>query len=147
MLALKLTYARKMSTVVDLKTYAEVYSVLNKLGENYISKLPKDLYELICKKSNQYVGNVNKLSPKTAHFLAVLHYKYWTNTEEEKQELKNIFLENEKKNKEFIEEIPKEEEKANVQLIDTKNLKWYEKIFKRIKVFINKHRWKNNGNK
>jgi hypothetical protein len=42
---------------------------------------------------------------------------------------------------------PQKEEINNTQLIEIQNIKWYEKIFNKIKEWFNHHRWRINGSK
>ena len=86
--------------------YSEVYSILNLLGKNFINKLPKSLYEMIKKEKSssynpQYKANVKleeqNIKRESLSMIALFHLNYWCESEEEKQELKSIFLENEEK--------------------------------------------------
>ena len=79
--------------------YSEVYAILQILGQNYINKLPNKLYEIIEKeKSNTYnptydsIDNLASLNIKkeSISMIALFHLNYWCNSEEEKQNLKNI---------------------------------------------------------
>ena len=82
--------------------YAEVYSVLNFFGEEYINKLPSDLYKMIedSKKDIQNktisVEELENMTVKkdTIAMIALFHYKYWCESDEEREELKKIFEEN-----------------------------------------------------
>lgn len=94
---------------MDIKTketYSEVYSILNMLGEDYITKLPSKLYNLIKEeKSNeynpQYDGTIaleqQNITKEALSMIALFHLNYWCDSEEEKQELNNLFNENEEK--------------------------------------------------
>ena len=85
--------------------YDEVYAVLCALGDDYVAKVPMDLLNLIAtKKSDNYVYiDQNKrledqnLTRETHMFIAMLHYDYWCETEEEKQKLTQILEDNEQK--------------------------------------------------
>ena len=92
---------------IDIKqTYSEVYEVLGILGKNYINKLPSSLYKKIIKeKSDQYrpeyisittIENQN-IKKEAIAMIALLHLKYWCNSNEEKIKLKKLFQNNEKK--------------------------------------------------
>lgn len=86
--------------------YSEVYGILEVLGEKYINKLPKELYELIkkCKLeiySPKYdietISEDKSIKRETLSMIALFHLNYWCDTEE-KQELKNLFKRNDEKN-------------------------------------------------
>lgn len=93
--------------------YSEVYSVLNLLGDEYINKLPKNLYKLIQQEKletyNPIYSNIESLKEKNIKresiaMLALFHVNYWCNSVEEKDNLKNLFKENEHK---YSEEVKK----------------------------------------
>lgn len=94
---------------MDIKTkeiYSEVYSILNMLGESYIEKLPSKLYNMIKEEKSaeynpQYDGTIaleqQNIAKEALSIIALFHLNYWCNSEEEKQELNNLFKENEEK--------------------------------------------------
>ena len=131
---------------LNRRTLLEVYLILNKLGENYINKIPENIYNFIIQnKENQSLSNFT-VSREAIAFIATLHYQYWVNSYEEKNELYNIFWRNEEKRKEKIkpaqikQELFKKEEKNLVPIKDIeKNNKWYTKFINFIKhVFLRK---------
>ena len=84
--------------------YSEVYQVLNLLGNEYIDKLPKSLFNMLEKKRDinyepKYTEDIplNKQNIKneTISIIALLHLNYWCENENEKFELKQIFKNNE----------------------------------------------------
>ena len=86
--------------------YSEVYGILEVLGEKYINKLPKELYELIkkCKLETyspkydiETISEDKSINRETLSMIALFHLNYWCDTEE-KQELKNLFKRNDEKN-------------------------------------------------
>lgn len=86
--------------------YSEVYGILEVLGEKYINKLPKELYELIkkCKLETyspkydiETISEDKSIKRETLSMIALFHLNYWCDTEE-KQELKNLFKRNDEKN-------------------------------------------------
>ncbi len=97
-----------MLMIIDNRTnytraYTEVNCLLDYLPQSYIDKLPKKLIDLIKKQSNEnynIIIDTNKslleqeFSKKTKDLISVLNYNYWA-TNEEKEQLKNIFYENE----------------------------------------------------
>lgn len=92
---------------MDIKTkemYSEVYSALNMLGNEYISKLPASLYNMI--KSEKldaynptYDGTIaldkQKMKRESISMIALFHLNYWCENETEKNELRQLFKENE----------------------------------------------------
>lgn len=94
---------------MDIKTketYSEVYSILNMLGENYITKLPSKLYQMIKEeKSNEYNPQYDStialeqqnIKKESISMIALFHLNYWCSSPEEKQELKELFKDNEVK--------------------------------------------------
>ena len=94
-----------------IKAYTEFNFLLEYLPQIYIDKLPKKLIELISKQADDQFNikiNPNKsileqnLSKETKDLIAVLKYNYWS-TDKEKEKLKHVFLENEKKYQEYLE--------------------------------------------
>lgn len=88
-----------------IKAYTEVNCLLEYLPQSYIDKLPKKLIELIQNQSNkQYNINIDtnkslleqNFSKKAKDLIAVIKYNYWS-TDEEKQQLQQIFYDNENK--------------------------------------------------
>ena len=89
--------------------YREVYSILKLLGEEYIQKLPKSLYKMIedqviQKERIQYASldeiDENNVLEDSISMIALFHFNYWCESEEEKKELKLLFLENEQRKEE-----------------------------------------------
>jgi hypothetical protein len=145
-----------------IKAYTEVNCLLEYLPQPYIDKLPKKLIELIQNQSDkQYNINIDtnkslleqNFSKKTKDFIAVIKYNYWS-TDEERQQLKNIFYENEskyqaelrekynpdnlfKKKEQTVEE--KEIKQENMQLIEYKEENIFKKILNRIMKFFKKN--------
>lgn len=85
---------------------SELYEILLVLGDEYINKLPKQLFNLIkenrnidyCPKYNDEIEfDKQNTKRETISTLALLYLNYWCESEEEKQKLKNLFKENEEK--------------------------------------------------
>ncbi len=129
--------------------YSEVYGILEALGEKYINKLPKDLYELIkSSKSSSYSPKYNidilsqdkTIKRESISMLALFHLNYWCETEEEKQELKELFKKNEEKNLalkranyNLSNVLKKEEEKVvEVSLVKVEKENLFKRILKKI---------------
>jgi len=77
------------------QVYAEGYAVILALGEDYIKRLPKDVFEFIKNKSNKYeIPNIDEnkaldeqgLSQEALAMIAMLRLDYWCDSEEEKAE-------------------------------------------------------------
>lgn len=89
---------------MDIKTketYSEVYSVLELLGEDYISKLPSKMYNMIEEERlKEYTPSYSmplkneNIKKEALAIIAVLHLNYWCETEEEKRRLNNLFENN-----------------------------------------------------
>ena len=86
--------------------YSEVYSVLNMLGDSYITKLPSSLYKMIKEeKLNEYnpyydssiALEQQNIRKESISMIALFHLIYWCSSPEEKQELKEMFKDNEVK--------------------------------------------------
>ena len=142
--------------------YSEVFSILNLLGDEFINKLPKQLYELIKReKSSTYNPVYNSIKnleeqnvrKESISMIAMFHLNYWCDDNEEKQKLRNIFIENEEKYQKEIEEkysiknifnnrnttLPKEQEVEEVvenALIEVKKENIFTRIINKIKNFF-----------
>lgn len=142
-----------------IKAYTEVNCLLEYLPQSYIDKLPKKLIELIQNQSNkQYNINIDtnkslleqNFSKKAKDLIAVIKYNYWS-TNEEKQQLQQIFYDNENKYQKELSEkydlnniFKKKESKMempqienNVQMVVYKE-NIFIRIFNKIKNLIKK---------
>lgn len=131
---------------MNKETYGEIYLILQKMGKKYIDKIPRGIYNEIIYNMPEHMDNNKSISKDAIAFVAGLHYKYWTENEEQKRELIKIFKANQEKQKEKydVNNMFKEEtENANndIEIKDDENKslikveKWYEKIaniFKKI---------------
>lgn len=131
-------------------TYTEIYTIIEKLGAKYKTRIPSDIYNFICKKkSDNIVIKNNNFSYEAIAFIATLHYKYWTNSNEEKEKLEELFIKNEQKLKQNVNvpEIQPLFKEKNKELLSkyksdaNKDIIFYEetiikKIFNKIKNFI-----------
>lgn len=93
--------------------YAELLEILDSMEEEYIVKLPKKLISIFKKYAlADYEKHIDvtrpleeqEISPKTAALIGMLTLQYWCKSEQEKQELINIFKENERKHEETLRE-------------------------------------------
>lgn len=92
---------------MNIKTkeiYSEVYQVLNLLGNEYIDKLPKSLFNMLEEKRNinyepKYTEDIplNKqnIKKETLSIIALLHLNYWCENSNEKNELNQMLKDNE----------------------------------------------------
>ena len=101
-----------MNVQID-EIYSEVYGILNLLGDDYKKRLPKNLLNLIENKRNlsyepKYNSEISLLEQKikreSLSIIALFHLNYWCNSEEEKNELKELFKTNEQKYQAYIKE-------------------------------------------
>ena len=85
--------------------YAEVMQVLKYFDRNLVMKIPVELLEyfkehqkkdLIVNIDKEDIFNKNNISKDALSLLAYIDMEYWAN-EEEKRELKKVYMENEKK--------------------------------------------------
>lgn len=86
--------------------YSEVYSILNLLGEEYIKKLPISLFNMIKEERNEeynpeydFETNLEEMNIKkeSLSIIALFYLNYWCDSEEDKEELKELFKVNEEK--------------------------------------------------
>ena len=93
--------------------YSEVYSILNLLGSSYITKLPKSLFKMIEEeKSSTYNPQYSEdqslseqnIKRESLSMIALFHLNYWCNSDEEKEQLKQLFKNNEEKHQAEIRE-------------------------------------------
>lgn len=91
--------------------YAELLEILEYMEEKYTQKLPKKLIKIFEDNAlSTYEKHIDrkiplqeqKISRKTAALIAVLTVQYWCESQEQKQELLNIFKENQRKHDEEI---------------------------------------------
>ena len=95
-----------MQTKEKSKVFSEVDAFLDIIDEKYKNKIPEKLRNLYKEnKDKSYTPVYNASIPiekqsirkETIAMIALLHLNYWCDTEDEKKELRNLFLENEKK--------------------------------------------------
>ena len=87
------------------RIYSEIYEFLKIMGEDYINKIPQELYYRISEnKDENYILKYKKdipiyeqeLDKKTVALLCMLHYNYWCESEEEKKQIEKILKYNQK---------------------------------------------------
>ena len=140
------------------KAYSEIYEILNLMEEEYVNKVPQKLRDLFkMEKEDNFSVNINtdkplenqNLQKDTLTILAILYINYWSESDEEKQELIKFFRDVDKKNEEFYstENLFKKQEKkanlnentTNLQLIVPKN-NFFIKIINKIKNLFKKNK-------
>lgn len=144
--------------------YSEVYSILNLLGNNYIAKLPKSLFKMIEEeKSSTYTPqysedkslNEQNIKRESLSMIALFHLNYWCNSNEEKEQLKQLFKNNEEKHQAEIREkynpdnLFKNRKQENtmesqpfindVAIVKYKEKNFLQKIFDKIKYLFKKN--------
>ena len=125
--------------------YSEVYQVLNLLGNEYINKLPITLFNMLKEKRNidytpQYIEDIplnkQKIKKETLAIIALLHLNYWCNSEEEKNELKQMLKNNENmyqqelKNKYNPDDIFKKHKQVDTSENQVSMVEYKEPLFK-----------------
>jgi len=141
------------------ESYSEVYEIINFLGDEYIKKIPKKLYEFIeNNRDKEYKPNFNKkdveslneksISRKAVAIIAFLNLNYWEEDEEKKEKLEKIFaVEQQRFKDEVIENYDDELVCNSGPDLDTEETtlpgeykeKWYKKILRKlINLFKNK---------
>lgn len=91
--------------------YSEVYSLLDMLGEDYISRLPKSLFNMIKEEkldsyNPKYTSDMDlskqNIKKDTFAMISLLHLKYWCDSDKEKEHLLKLFQYNEEKHQEEL---------------------------------------------
>lgn len=151
-------------TNVMRKAYTEIDEVLKFFPQSYIDKIPKKILDTFKElKLENYKVNIDfnkpleeqRLLRETVVLLAVLQYNFWCESSNEKEELKKMFQENERKKKDIYDisslnnrakNIEKTEINPNIQSSNT-NLpakvekeSLFSRIMSKIKSFFNKYK-------
>ena len=127
--------------------FNEVYSFLNLLGNEYIYKLPNNVYEYIKVervpnydvKLNTEKDIIPQISKDALAFIAYLNLKYWA-TAEEQQELIAIYKENDKKTESLKQKFEPEKilaNRTNIRQTESKAIiRKEENLYSKLKKFI-----------
>ena len=143
-------------------SYNEVYGILMALGNDFISKVPKDVLKNITKKMSYAEKNGQKdydipkydlkislniqgVSKEAIAIIYYFYYNYWCVSKKEKMYLENLIKNNRRKCEEakrkkygnvdiFKNRDETEENAKNAEntLIDITAEKWYKEIFRKI---------------
>lgn len=136
------------------KAYSEIYEILQLLGSEFVDKIPNEFIEFIDKeKDNDYYPNIKKDIPleeqnlleDTINILAMLKLDYWCENESEKEELRNILIENERIYQEDLREKynlnnilkRKEIENSNNLPIEIEKVNLWKRILRYIQKIFN----------
>ena len=132
------------------EVYCEVDAILEMMEEKYVNKVPSQLRELFKEqKDKKYEPKIyaniplteQNLKRKTIVILAMLNLNYWCEDEKEKQDLIQMYAENDKKREEELREkynpdnlFKKKIIEKNQEEKESTSLTIYkEKIFQKIK--------------
>lgn len=103
--------------MISSRTYTEVYEVLQILGDEYINRIPIQLYKYIEEQRNTksiLEIDVNKdiseqdISEEASNFIAYLNLQYWCNKEEKEKLLKQYRMNDIEYEKELNEKYNKD---------------------------------------
>ena len=127
--------------------YSEVYQVLNLLGNEYIDKLPKSLFNMLEEKRNinyepKYTEdlplNKQNIKKEALSIIALLHLNYWCENVKEKNELNQMFKDNEDRYQDELrkkydpDNIFKKHIQENIIKNEVSLVEYKESIFKRL---------------
>ena len=79
---------------------SEVYAVVVAMGEQWVRRIPEDVWQdIIAKKNNDYEPKIDRkkaldeqgLAKDTITFISLLHSEFWCDSEEERARLLAIF--------------------------------------------------------
>lgn len=99
--------------ITTKEMYSEVYGILKALGDKYINKLPKTVLKVITEsKEENYNPEYDMSIPlkeqdinrKSLAMIALFHYNYWCETEEDRKKIKNMLEINEEKHQKEMQE-------------------------------------------
>jgi len=151
-----------MTEVEYRNSLYEISEILKILDRNLVFKIPKNVIDMIeNEKSEDYSFQLDyskklseqKISKTTELFLTALDLKYWCN-EEEKQQISNAMVENEKKYQKELKEkynpenifrnrndslnnnIQQQETAQSIQMIEYKKESLFKKIVNKLKGLI-----------
>ena len=148
-----------MENVITPLIAAEAIAILENTDTLLLAKVPTKLIESLQEKADELGRRVNidyskdfsiqEISEQAKDIIALIYRDYWC-TSEQREEINKALEENERKHNEEIREkynpdnIFKNEEKIivpneeKVSLIVQEDLKWYQKIFNKIKSLFSK---------
>lgn len=137
------------------KAYSEINEFIGLLTVEEQNEIPKKLRDFFKKeKDNEYVKKINpniaieeqNLMQETLILIAMLNLKYWCKDEQEKEKLKSIYSENERKYQEKLREKynldnifsnrKNREEKSEKQVNSVAMVEYKEPIFEKIKKIV-----------
>lgn len=122
--------------------YAEILEILDYMEEEYVSKVPKKLIKVITENASETYerhldANVpleeQQISDKTTALLAMLMLNYWCESPEQKQELTDMFNENERK---YQEELQRKYDPNNIFNNDPKPVSVESKVESKVETKV-----------
>ena len=147
------------------QAYSEVCAVLDNMPNEYVSKIPQKIIDLLqTEKLKDYKPNINmsnpldknNLSKKTMVLIAMLNYYYWCPNKEIKNELYKMYLNNNEKYEKEIAEMydtnnlfkndkvekvtEQKEEQQEVSLVKYNEGNFLTRLLNRVKRFFSKNK-------
>ena len=124
----------------------ETYEIVNSLGDDYIKKIPSPIWNYIIK--NKSGTEIKEISREALILIGCLHYKYLTDSKEEKRNLMEIFKLNENEyqielQEKYANELLKKDSiinknvEKNVEIVEYKE-NYFKKLVNFIKKIFNK---------
>ena len=134
------------------RAYSEVYAFMNTIGQEYINKVPKRIYEKIRNnrdKNYNPIYNKNQtmtrgsISKEALALIAGLNLQYWCENEKEKERLKQCYKTNQLKEQEkysyenlFKKKEIKEEKTQVAELVEYKKDNVFKQLINKIKRWL-----------
>ena len=151
--------AFERENVMDSDTkevYSEICEFLDLLSDNYKNKIPNEMLRLFEEnKSKDYIQHINpnipieeqKLKDETLTLISILYLKYWCKDEKEKENLKQVYINNEikyqnelkeKYDMDIFQNKKVNKNSDNLELIEYKKISIFRKFIILIKRFLRK---------
>lgn len=141
------------------KAYCEVDAILEHMEDIYVTKIPSELRQLFKEQKNdEYIPQIDwniplneqNLMRKTIAILAMLNLDYWCEDEEERQQLRQLYKNNDKVLEDSVEKYGVEslfkqpeikEDKVSdtrTELVEVKQESFIKKILRKISTWFKK---------
>lgn len=136
------------------EAYGEICEFLDLLGDNYKNEIPKEVLKLLKENTKKdYIPHINpntpieeqKLKDRTLTLISILYLKYWCKDENEKDNLKKVYINNEiiyqnglkeKYNIDILKNKKVNKNTDNLELIEYKKTSILKKIIIIVKKFL-----------
>lgn len=136
------------------EAYGEICEFLDLLGDNYKNEIPKEVLKLFKENTKKgYIPHINpntpieeqKLKDRTLTLISILYLKYWCKDENEKDNLKKVYINNEiiyqnglkeKYNIDILKNKKVNKNTDNLELIEYKKTSILKKIIIIVKKFL-----------